>query len=461
MYDILTKFQSSLDANTAILLYLAVILVSGFLATRVTKLLHLPNVSGYIIAGILIGPNVLRIIPADTAAGMSFVSDIALAFIAFGVGKFFKKSVIMQTGVGIIVITVLEALVAGILVMLSMHFFFDLSWNFSMLLGAIATATAPASTMMTIKQFKAKGDFVNTLLQVVALDDVVCLLAFSVASSVVVANERGGFSVHDILLPIVYNIAAIAVGAFCGFLLSRILTPARSKDNRLILVIAMLLGISAACSYVDISPLLSCMVLSAVYINLTKDKKLYKQVDGFTPPIMSTFFIVSGMNLDITVLETVGVIGVTYFLVRILGKYLGAYFGCMIAGSEKRIRNLLGFALIPQAGVAIGLAVLGKRILGGETGNLLMTIILASSVLYELIGPACAKFALVRSGDITEKNLAKVYASKPSKKYKKKDGGKKSKKEKKKKLPEEDLPEEDGALPEAESGIPAEEAALK
>lgn len=401
----LLQFIQQLNQETKILLVLSIILFSGFIMTRLTNTLNMPKVSGYILAGILIGPCCLDFIPHDTIRSMGFISDIALAFIAFGVGKFFKKEVIMKTGKRIIVITFSEALTAGVLVTLLLKVLFRLDWGFALILGAIATATAPASTMMTINQYKAKGEFVNTLLQIVALDDVVCLLAFSIVSAVINGSASGTLAVSDIVVPIVYNFVFIAVGVFCGYFLSRLLIPARSRDNRLILAIAMLLGISGLCAIVDVSPLLSCMVFGAVYINLTRDKKLFRQINNFTPPVMSIFFIVSGMNLDLTALTTVGAIGVAYFLIRIAGKYFGTYVSCQLMGTSREIRNYMGLALIPQAGVAIGLAFLGQRILPSETGDLMLAIILSSSVLYEMIGPISAKMALFLSGSIPGKNL--------------------------------------------------------
>lgn len=396
----MVDFLSQLNTETEVLLTLSIILFSGFILTRMTNTLNMPKVSGYILAGILIGPCCLNFIPAPMIEGMGFVSDLALAFIAFGVGKFFKKEVLMRTGKRIIVITLSEALTAGVLVTVVLKMVFRLNWEFALILGAIATATAPASTMMTINQYKARGEFVDTLLQIVALDDVVCLLAFSIVSAIINGNEAGGFSAHDILLPIAYNLLVIVLGIFCGYFLSRLLIPARSKDNRLILAIAMLLGLSGICAAIDISPLLSCMVFGAVYINLTRDKKLFRQINSFTPPVMSIFFIVSGMNLDIGALRTVGAIGVGYFIVRIIGKYMGTYISCMCMKTSREIRNFMGLALIPQAGVAIGLAFLGQRMLPPETGSMMLTIILSSSVLYEMAGPVSAKAALLLSGSI-------------------------------------------------------------
>ncbi len=402
------NFLAQLSEGTEILMILSIILFAGFIMTRLTNTLNLPKVSGYILAGILIGPCCLDYIPEDIIGHMGFISDLALAFIAFGVGKFFKKEVLLRTGKKIIIITLFEALAAGILVTLFVKLIFGLEWEFSLLLGAIATATAPASTMMTINQYKAKGEFVDTLLQIVALDDVVCLLAFSIVSAIASGKAAGGASIDDIVFPLVYNLLAILLGFFCGYFLSRLLIPTRSKDNRLILVIAMLLGISGICAAVNISPLLSCMVFGAAYINLTEDKKLFRQINNFTPPIMSIFFIVSGMNLDLHALKTVGIIGISYFAVRIVGKYVGTYVSCLVTDTAPSIRNYMGLALIPQAGVAIGLAFLGQRMLPKETGSLMLAIILSSSVLYEMIGPVCAKLALVFSGCIPSEHLLKT-----------------------------------------------------
>ncbi len=391
---------NQLNDTTIVLLTIAIILLMGFLLTRVTKPLKLPNVTGYIIAGIIIGPHVLKIIPIEMINSMAFMSDIALAFIAFGVGRFFKREAFKETGWGIFLITILESILAGIFITLSMHYIFNLEWHFSLLLGAIATATAPASTMATIRQYNARGKFVNTLLQVVALDDAVCLIIFSVVAALITTDSGSNLTFWQALIPIALNIAAIILGFFSGFILSKLMTPKRSEDNRLILSVALLLGLAGLCAAFDISPLLSCMIFGTTYVNLTKDKELFKQLDKFTPPILSIFFVVSGMNLDITSFATLGVIGAAYFLIRIIGKYLGAYLGSAIAKMPKSIKYYLGFALVPQAGVAIGLAFLGKRIIGGAMGDMLLTIILSSSVLYELIGPASAKFALFYSGSI-------------------------------------------------------------
>lgn len=388
-----------------VIISVAVMLIAGYVMSRLTKKLKLPNVTGYIIAGILIGPYCINIIPAKVVEGMSFLADIALAFIAFSTGEFFKMSILKKNGGKNIVITVFEALLASIVVFLVMYFALGLSLPFSIVLGALAAATAPASTMMTIRQTNSKGDFVDTLLQVVALDDVVGLVAFSVAIAVATASLAGTVTAGNVLLPIVYNIVAFVVGGLLGFLL-KLLISKHSTDNRLIIAVATIFGFCGICSFMDVSPLLGCMAMGTVYMNTSGDDKLFKQLNYFSPPILLLFFVRSGVNFKLDALvstgESVGgvsllVIGIVYFFVRILGKYGGSFLGCLVTKKDKKVRNYLGLALIPQAGVAIGLATLASRTIGGNTGSALETIILASSVLYELIGPACAKLALYLS----------------------------------------------------------------
>ena len=389
------------STSAQVILSLAVMLFSGFLMTRLTKLAHLPNVTGYILAGVLIGPCVLNLIPETVQNGMDFVTDVALAFIAFGVGKYFKLGRLRKNGRSVLILTVFESLIAALLVFLVMVFVFRLPIPFSLLLGAIGSATAPASTIMTIRQYKAKGQFVDILLQIVALDDAVALLAFSVCAAIAQAMEGGGgISPKAVLLPILWNLLALAAGALAGFLLHKLIGENRSSQHRLVLVTALLLSITGFCIALDISPLLACMVMGAVYINVSGNKKVFKQVNGFTPPIQLLFFVLSGMRMDLTALKAAGLIGVVYFLVRIIGKYAGAWLGAVLGKASVPIRRYLGLALIPQAGVSIGLALLGQRILPAESGALLSTIILSSGVLYEMIGPACAKAAIFLSGSV-------------------------------------------------------------
>lgn len=397
----------------AIIISIALMLFTGFAMTRLTKLLRLPNVTAYILTGVLLGPFCLDLIPQSVIGGMDFLSDIALAFIAFSTGEFFRLNVLKQSGAKVILITVLESLTASVLVFIAVYFILRLDLAFSVVLAALAAATAPASTVMTIRQTGAHGDFVNTLLQVVALDDIVGLLAYSVAISVALSAGTGeAFRIGSILVPLATNLGVLLLGGLFGLFMKWLMPKKRSTDNRLIISIALLFAFCGICALCDISPLLGCMSMGTVYINVTDDDKLFKQLNYFSPPILLLFFVRSGLNFRLDALVDTGsavgavpliVVGVVYFLVRIAGKYGGAFLGCLSVKKAPKVRNFLGLALIPQAGVAIGLASLGARTLGGETGVALETIILASSVLYELIGPACAKLSLFLSGSYSDK----------------------------------------------------------
>ncbi len=413
MLDSLYERLGNTSSVAVVIISIAIMLLSGFLMTRVTKKLRLPNVTAYIVAGILIGPFCLDLIPNEIVEGSEFLADIALAFIAFGTGEFFKLSKLKNSAGKVIVITLFESLAASVLVFVLTFFVLRLDLAFSIVLAALASATAPASTMMTIRQTGAKGDFVDTLLQVVAYDDIVALLAYSVAISVAVTSTTGAsFSFLNIVIPIAKNIAVLILGGVFGFLLKLFIRRKRSTDNRLIIAIAFLFAFCGVCAAMDVSPLLGCMSMGTVYVNVSDDDKLFKQLNYFSPPILLLFFVRSGLSFDLGALlkpsGAIGgvsllVIGVLYFIVRILGKYAGAFFGSFLTRKPRETRNYLGLALIPQAGVAIGLAALGARTLGGEIGAALETIILASSVLYELIGPACAKLSLYLSHSYSNK----------------------------------------------------------
>lgn len=403
--------SSITNASAQVILGLSIILFAGFVITRITKKLRLPNVTGYILSGVLIGPYVLDLIPGEIVEHMEFVTDVALAFIAFGVGRYFKLSTLRASGSKIVILTLFESLAAAVLVTASMALIFHLPMPFCLLLGAIGSATAPASTIMTIRQYQAKGEFVNTILQVVALDDAVALIAFSVCAAVVSAMEDSSKALDFgvVILPVILNAVTVIAGGALGYVLHRLIdNERRSSDHRLILTTAILLFITGFCTCFDISPLLSCMALGAVYTNVSDNDRVFTQINSFTPPILLMFFVLSGMRLNLPSLATAGVIGIFYFFIRILGKYTGAYAGARICGYSANIRNYLGLALIPQAGVSIGLAVLGQRLLSPETGLMLSTIILSSGVLYEMVGPACAKASLFLSHTIEKEDAHPV-----------------------------------------------------
>lgn len=433
--SLIEKIVSSLgiESSTAVVIIsIAVILFFGFLMTRVTKRLKLPNVTAYIIVGVLLVPiwklipaGISGIIPARVVNGMDFISDIALAFIAFSAGEYFKIGELKKSGRRVLIITLFEAFAAFILVFIVCFFLLGIDISFSLVLAALSSATAPASTIMTIKQTKAKGEYVNTLLEVVAVDDVISLVLYSVAIALclALANGGSGISFESIGLPILKNLLTIVIGFGFGFLLKLLLPKTRTKDNRLIIAIALLFTFCGICALLEQSPLLGCMVMSMVYINISGDEKLFKQLNYFSPPIMLLFFVMSGMKFNLlafTNMTTIGyvplfVAALVYFFVRIVGKYGGAYLGCATAKTDKKVRNYLGLGLVPQAGVAIGLSYMGARIFTAqgqpELGDSLQTIILASSVLYELVGPGLSKLGLYLSGSYKKEDETPVLST--------------------------------------------------
>ena len=391
----------------SVIISMALMLFLGFAMTRVTKRLRLPNVTAYIITGILIGPYCADLIPESVIDSMDFLSDIALAFIAFGTGEFFRLPTLRKNGVSTIILTIFEACAASIAVFIVTYLVLGIDLAFSIVLAALASATAPASTMMTIRQTGAHGDFVDTLLQVVALDDAVGLIEYSIAISLAIALSTGTHvDASSILRPIAMNCGVFVLGSAFGVLLKMFLGKKHSDDNRLIITVSLLFAFCGICAVLDVSPLLGCMAMGTIYMNITDDSKLFMQLGYFTPPILQLFFIRSGLSFRLGMLtggtEAIGsvpliTVGVLYFISRIIGKYAGSFAGAAATHRSREVRNYLGLALIPQAGVAIGLAALGARALGGEAGAALETIILSSSVLYELLGPGAAKLSLYLS----------------------------------------------------------------
>lgn len=405
----LRQFELGSDPAAAVIISVSVMLFFGFIMTRFTKKLHLPNVTAYILTGILTGPYCLDIIPETVIEGTAFLPDLSLSFIAFGTGEFFKGSTLRKNGSKALVIGLLDATLAGGAVFLTAYCLLGLDLFFALVLSTLAATASPTSTVMTIRQTGARGDFVDTLMQVVALDDVIGLLAFGVVTALAAVFYGGNaaFGLGSAVGPILTNLVIVLLGGACGLLLKPLLPESRTQENRLIILVSLLCAFCGVCVLLDVSPLLGCISMGMVYINVTGDEGLFRQLSSFTPPILLLFFVRSGLTFRLdTVLEPSGAagkasllaVGMIYCGVRVLGKYAGSFLGCALTGKEKRVRNFLGMALMPQASVAIGLAALGERALGGEKGEALVTVILASSILYELVGPACAKLALYRSG---------------------------------------------------------------
>jgi Kef-type K+ transport system membrane component KefB len=397
-----------------ILLYLSIILFTGLLFGKLAKLLKLPNVTGYIVGGIIVVPVLgllgITVIPKEGLKELSIVSNIALGFIAFSIGTEFKLLYFKKVGLQPIVIAIFESFLAIIVVFVFLVAF-GFEVRFSLVLSAIAAATAPAATIMVIKQYKAKGNVTENLLSVVALDDATAIIFFGifVAIAQAIGNTENASLLLSISKPFIEIIVSLGVGALAGFILWLGVKWYTGRGNRISLILAMILFVSSLGAvfklvYADFefSALLSCMMMGAIFTNKVKDDTLdtvMYLVDRVTPPIFIMFFGISGMELDLHVLTSVGLIGVIYIIGRVIGKVSGAYLGALISKAPHNVRKYLGFGLVPQAGVAIGLTIVADSIIP-EYAAVIKTVILSATFIYELIGPSITKASLKAAGEI-------------------------------------------------------------
>lgn len=383
------------------LFYLSIMLLGGLLAGRLVKQIHLPNVTGYLLIGLLLGPFCLKVLPLDFVLNMRLAADIALAFIAFTIGAEFKLSYLKKVGLTPIIIALFEALAAVVAVTLGLLAFgFDL--ELALLLGAIASATAPAATMMVVNQYKAKGPVTETLISVVALDDAVALMAFGFATAAVSAMEAPGEAslMMSILSPFIEIGGSIILGGILGVLFTIPLKYFKKASNRTIIMAGFVFLGSALADMLNLSPLLLCMCMGAMLTNISSSaSSIMKLADNITPPIFLLFFVSSGAELDLSVLGSIGLIGILYIVLRVAGKILGASTGAAIMKAPDTVKKYIGFTLVPQAGVAIGLSLIAAQKLP-TYGPTIRAVILCGTLVYELIGPALTKIALKKAGEI-------------------------------------------------------------
>ena len=381
--------------------YLGIAMVAGLVLSRVVKKLRLPNVTGYLIAGLLIGPCVLGLVPQAALDKLNIITTIALGFIAFSIGGEFKLSSIRSIGKNVIIITLFQSIMAAALVDIVLCLCgFNVSE--SIILGAIATATAPAATLMVVRQYKAKGELTNTLLPVVAMDDAVGLIVFAVSSAIADTLASGAQpSVYTMAVaPLIEIALSLLSGGLLGFLISLSMRFFHSRANKMCICIAgVVLGVAIAQQF-GLSDLLVCMSVGAVFANLRNDALEVMDVcDGWTPPLFMLFFVISGAELDVGALPTVGLLGVLYIVVRSFGKYFGAYLGSVVVKASPNIRKYLGITLLPQAGVAIGMAQMVLTQLP-QFGARIQAVVLSATLIYELVGPVATKIALTKAGEI-------------------------------------------------------------
>lgn len=405
------------------LLSVSIALLAGLLMTRAFKPLKLPSVTAYLIAGVLIGPYCMGALGIE---GLGFtsheavnilglVSEVALGFIAFSIGNEFRVEELKHTGKQALVIGIFQALAATLLVdlsLLAVHMIMPdkLSVPQLITLGSIATATAPAATLMVVRQYKAKGPLTNLLLPIVALDDAVGLIIFAVSFGIAKTLISGTVDMVSILLnPLVEIVCSLILGAFMGWLLTQLEKMFNSNTNRLNLTIAFVfLTVSLSMIEFHVGPvhiafssLLVCMMLGTVFCNICPlSHDLMAAADKWTSPLFALFFVISGAELELSVFMdwAIVVIGIVYIVFRCLGKYFGALFSAKATNCAPQICKYLGITLFPQAGVALGMCTTAMQL--GDQGNLIRNITLFAVLIYELVGPLLTRQALMAAGDI-------------------------------------------------------------
>lgn len=409
-----------------ILLSLSVALLSGLLLSRLAKLAKLPAVTAYLVAGILIGPYCLGQLGVPGLGfasqaeidAVDILSDVALGFIAFSIGNEFRLSQLKKIGKQATIVGIFQAVVTTLVVdaaLIALHFIIPdkLPLSAALVLGAIASATAPAATLMVVKQYKARGKVTDILLPVVALDDAVGLVLFAVSFGVAKALQTGAISVLSIVVePLLEIILSLGLGAAMGYLFNLCERFFHSRSKRLAVSVAfVLLTIGLSMLKFEIggvrigfSSLLVCMMLGTIFCNVCDfSEELMDRVDRWTAPLFVVFFVLSGAELELSVFTDIMIvlIGIVYILSRSAGKYAGANLSARLAGCDDTIVKYLGVTLLPQAGVALGMAnmVMNSPELGAQ-GVLIANITLFAVLIYELVGPALTKTALMKAGDI-------------------------------------------------------------
>ncbi len=392
-----------------LLLKISIVLLIGVLGGRLAKRIHLPYVTGYLIGGLLIGPSILRLVSEVDIEKFAIINEFALAAIAFSIGSEFKAKDLLKVGRKIFIITLAEAFSAMVLVFLTTYYIAGQSFAFSIILASIASATAPAATMMVIKQYKADGPLTKTLLPVVAIDDAVCVMSFGIAMAVAkLSSGASNVSLLEMISqPFIEIFGSIIVGFIIGMLLTFLANKASNQEELLALVLASIVAGAGLASVFHLSSLLVCMMIGATIVNLMNNsKRVFSVINDFTPPIYLFFFTLAGASLHLNVLTQVGMLGVGYVLARSIGKMLGSGLAAKATGCDNNVVKYLGLGLLPQAGVAIGLSMIVKQELP-EIGDTLATIVLGGVLFYEVVGPVLAKYAIQQAGEINGKKVIK------------------------------------------------------
>jgi Kef-type K+ transport system membrane component KefB len=385
------------------ILCLGIILVGALVAEKVVSYLKVPAITSYILLGILLGPYALNLTGEGLMASSELFSNIVLGFIAFHIGKNFSLENFRRIGKTVLSVSLSVTVATLICVTVGIYFVAHQPFHIALMFGAISTATAPATTMMIIRQYKARGLFTDVLLGTVAIDDAWGIMIFSVSLAIAQIVQIGQFS--ELIIMFVAMKAAgkiffsMIMGLIMAFLVSKVSVYLKEREDVLTFILGAILINTGIALYFHMSPLLSNMFFGAALVNIEKTSfKFFDSISTVDWPFYIMFYVLAGANLDIGLLSAMGLIGSVYIISRIIGRIGGAYAGAVIAGAEDSIKRYMGLALMAQAGVAIGLAMMAKVNLP-HTGGAILNTIIATTVIYEILGPIATRYALVKSGD--------------------------------------------------------------
>ena len=387
-----------------IIFSLGLILLLGLIGARLINRIKLPSVTAYLLLGILIGPSIGNLVSSDLLSASGFISNIVLGLIAFTIGQNFSGDNFRRIGKSIIWISLLEAIGAWILVTSVFLLVLRQPFYLSLLFGAISAATAPAATVMVVREYKSKGNFTDVLLGVVALDDAWCLIIFALSlaiSKAMTAHISSNLFIFKVILKSILEIAGAFVLAWImGLVASSFSKYIRTPTEALIYSLGFIFFTIGLSLIMHLSVLLACMFLGANLVNLKKMQlNFFDIVRTIDSPLYLLFFVLAGANLEINLIKNIGLIGIFYLIFRVIGKIVGVHLGSLIVHASDKIRKYLGLSLVPQAGVALGLALIAKSEFP-QLGGIIFTTIVATTVIYELIGPIFTKFALRKAGEI-------------------------------------------------------------
>jgi len=385
-----------------LLLKLGLVILAGLIGGKIARHFKLPDVTGYLIAGLFLGGSFLQLVSEQDIDSLGIISELALAVIAFSIGSEFVVKEMKKLGKAVFIITLAEVIGAVIVVFTVVYYIFQQSFVFSIIIASMSAATAPAATLMVIRQFRARGPLTQTILPVVALDDVFGIIAFGLAVSVAKIVTGGSDQPLALMVtkPFIEIFASLLLGCVFGVILTYACKFAPDNEVLLGLILAVIGITTGIANWLGLSALLACIMVGTMVVNLKHNpNRVFSSLNNFTPPLYLLFFTLAGASLDLRILASVGFLGVGYILARMGGKMAGAWAGAKISASPDVIRKYLGLALLPQGGISIGLTVIVRQMFP-EQAEAIATIIMFSVLVYETTGPIFAKIAIQKAGEV-------------------------------------------------------------